>query len=94
VGTGSSPDEEAGAGPPGRVVVSSLVAASSILWIMLPWTVVGVRRGVCPRTAVDPPGGLFGPVAFRIARVKRSFWLAINLQSADLWEFWLPWAKQ
>ncbi len=94
VGTGSSSDDGPDAVLPGAVVVSPLAAVSSILWIMLPWTVVGVRRGVCPRTATDPPGGSFGPVAFRIAQVKRSFCLAINLQSVELWEFWLPWAKQ
>ncbi len=43
---------------------------------------------VLPRTAVDPPGGLFGSDALRISWVKFCGWFAITLHCLELCEFW------
>ena len=70
---GSSTDDDDCAASSGAVVGLALAPGGWTFWIMFPWTAVGVRRGGCPKTAVEPPGGLVGAVACLIARVKRSF---------------------
>ncbi len=48
------------------------------------------RHWVCPRTKVDPPGGWFGLVAFRISAVKLCGCPAITLHWAEVWEPCVP----
>ncbi len=56
---------------------------------MNPFTNCTARAGRsprCPWTEVDPPGGLVGLLALRIALVKRSFCEAMTLQSLEWWD--------